>query len=162
MADHRAEQIMTALLAKLQPLATTGYSVHRARVYALTSDQVPGISLFMGPDEPVDDTIQTWSQIDSQLTVYIDAHVRDANTAETDINRIRKEVVLAIMADYSLGLSFVLDAVEGPASEPERSGEAEASFRYFRALIILILIGNFILSKHLQGPFVCWPSGFLM
>ncbi len=124
MADHKAEQILSAVITKVTGLTTTGANVFRGRVYAVPDGRLPALCVFMGTDE----VIGQWSHqhVDSLLTIHIDAKVKDsAAQVDTTLNQIRKEVAIALQADITQGLSFVQDTQEGDAAEPDLSGEAD-------------------------------------
>jgi hypothetical protein len=77
----------------------------------------------MGADSPVKDS-ENVAFVDSVLTVINQITVSaEGETMDTTLNKIRKEIVVAIQA--GLGLSFVIDVVEGPTTRPELSDEAE-------------------------------------
>lgn len=123
MADHRAEQIIVALVSRVTGLTTTGTRVYRSRHYPLQTSELPGLCVYMGDDEPIDST--SYSLIDSAFVVSIEAHVKATSGIDTTLNQIRKEVVIAIQANPTLGLAFVIDTLEGRASKPEITGEGE-------------------------------------
>ena len=128
MADLRAEQILAAIKPLITGLATTGQNVQRGQVHDHEADKLPALSLSMGQDIPANE-YQT-GVIDWELTIVIEAtaSVGAAYTAtesglDGDLNQIRKELYLAIMADHTLGLDFVIDIAPGPANEPILSAE---------------------------------------
>lgn len=109
MADHRAEQVVTALVTQITGLPTTTKNVFRGRVYPIAKEEMPGLLVYSTKDELVS---QMLTLGDFTLTVVIEAHCRDAVTGiETILNKIRKEVTVAIRALPTLGLSFVFDSV---------------------------------------------------
>jgi len=117
MADHRAEQILAAVQAAVTGLATTGANVDRGRDAEIPEASTPALRVYMGGDDIGD----PWAQalLDSELEVGVMAKVFDSATnVETLLNRIRKEVNVAIEADYTLGLSFVQIVNELGASKP--------------------------------------------
>ena len=116
---------MAAFTTAVTGLTTTGSNVERGRVYDVDPANAPALSIYQGADEPVEGDSQAWPVRDSLLTVYVDIHVKQTSTAETTLNQVRKELAIALMADLSLGLSFVHQIIEGAADDPERSGEAE-------------------------------------
>jgi len=125
MADHRAEQIVADVITTLTGLTTTGDRVYRGRSYPLQSANLPGLCVFQGPDRPQTDT-SAYSHIDSDLTVYVDIYVKSsASQVDTLLNQIRKEIVIALSASYTQGLSFVIDTIEGDAEEPDLNGDSD-------------------------------------
>lgn len=130
MADHRAEQIVVAVLAKVTGLTTTGTRVFRGRVYPLQDNEEPGLCVFMGPDNPEEPEAGKFNLIDSMLTVTVSAYVKTSTSqVDTVLNQIRKEVTIALQAVYTQGLAFVLDTIEGTAT-PSLSGEGDKPSGY--------------------------------
>jgi len=121
MADHRAEQIMKAFVALLNPLPTTSDNIMRDRPYDIESGVSTALSVYEGIDDPLDDDDQVWPFHDSWLTIYVDIHAAipsDTPISET-LNLIRKEITIALMPQNALGLGFVHDLRQGVADDPE-------------------------------------------
>jgi len=116
MADHRAEEIAQTLKGILAHLPTTRERVYRGRARRLNEDELPALLInlsreeFLGKTNPV--------LIDRDLIINVEGYARtdaDGENLETILNRIRKEVTIAIMADVTLGLTYVHDSNEGNA-----------------------------------------------
>lgn len=124
MPDHRREQVMDAVVTKVTGLITTGTRVHRARVFPQEAAALPALLVYQGPDIPVDDDNEKYDFIDSDLEINIEVWVQ-ASTGNVDetLNLINKEVVIALSADRTQGLNFVIDTNEDEVSEPEFSGD---------------------------------------
>lgn len=121
MADHKVEQILDAVMALVTGLTTTGDNVKRGRVSNIPQGTIAALSVYQGTD---DTTEYNWPSVYSDLTVYFDAHTKDSiEQIDQILNRIRKEINVAIMSIYALGLNFVVDIEETGAAEPELSGE---------------------------------------
>lgn len=117
---HRAEQIIDALVA-LMP--STG-AAFKHRVLTLSDDQqeLPAQSVRMGEDRPIDDDgASNFSFIDSMLFLEIDLYVKEITieAAITKLLELRTATHVAIMADRSLGLAFVIDTRYGGSDAPE-------------------------------------------
>lgn len=116
---------MVAVLAKLTspPLASVpAAQVLRGRAEPAPESLTPALRVYMGADT----IVEPWAQalLDSDIEVFVEAHVHDSATnVETLLNQIRKEVNLALVADYTLGLAFVHAIVERGAGRPALSGE---------------------------------------
>ncbi|MCH7882125.1 MAG: hypothetical protein IIB69_11250 [Proteobacteria bacterium] len=130
MPDARAEQIIQAVKTLITGLATTGANVQRGQVHRHQESELPALSLRMGADIPAGEH-QT-GLVDWELGILIEstASVNASYTANESLidqvlNSIRKEVHIAIMADHTLGLGFVIDIRPGPANEPILSGESK-------------------------------------
>jgi len=122
MADHRAEQIMAAVQDLVTGLFTTGDHVDRGRADEIPPAQTPALRVAMGDDLIVD----PWSSdlLDSHVEVSVFAiAATSAANVETQLNQIRKEVNIALVTDYTLGLAFVHAIVELGARRPSLAGE---------------------------------------
>jgi len=121
---HRAESIMVAVLDKIDGLTTTTTHAYRGRVRPLQLTEIPAVFIYQGPEEKIADLFQ--GQTDWMLTVYVEPVVKTASAqVDTELNKIRSEVTVAIMADYTLGLAYVKDANEVAADEPNLSGDGD-------------------------------------
>jgi hypothetical protein len=122
MADHRAEQVLAAVTTRVTGLTTSGANVDRGRDMEIPAEKTPALRVYMGQDSIVDPWAQ--SLLDSEIEVGIQAVVHDSATnVETLLNRMRKEVNVALVADFTLGLAFVHAIVEIGATRPQLSGE---------------------------------------
>lgn len=126
MADHRAENILVAVLDKLSTLATTGDNAFRGRVYEIPEGELPAVCVYMGTDNPRSDSGSSgWWYIDSDLTLNIEAVAKTSSLQiDTVLNQIRFEVAQALQSDITQGLSYVINTTEGSAS-PEIDGAGE-------------------------------------
>ncbi len=126
MADHRAENILVAVLDKLSTLTTTGDNTFRGRVYEIPDGELPAVCVYMGTDNPRSDSGSSgWWYIDSDLTLNIEAVAKTSSLQiDTVLNQIRFEVAQALQADITQGLSYVINTTEGTAS-PEIDGVGE-------------------------------------
>jgi len=115
---------MAAVLATLTGLTTTGSNASRNYTNPFDDSISDGLHVVMGSDNPVDNANNNFAYLDSELEIIVLTHTKNA-TPETQINLIKKEVILALMADRTQGLSFVWDTVELGWSQPEISGEGE-------------------------------------
>lgn len=127
MVVHSAEKILLKVLDLLMDLETTGESVQRSRVYDWADSELPALSIYMGSDSPGDPESRNIAFSDWELEIRIEAVCKKLSYSETDstLNAIRGEVAAALLSDYTLGLSFVIDVIEGEAGSPNESGESE-------------------------------------
>lgn len=127
MANARAEQIIAAIKATLSVpgLATTGTNVHRGRAYPFQESELPALLVYQGPDELVNELESSY--LDWDLIISIEVYVQTvAEAVDTVLNRIRKEVHIAIMADYQQGLSaFVMETTPLAVQEPVLNSEGD-------------------------------------
>lgn len=136
---HKAETILEAVETLLTGLTTTGANVERARVHPWTNAELPAISLFMGADTPLDNDARGIGFYDWGLLINVDAVCKKTATSgiDTTLNLIRAELTTALVGDYTLGLSFVIDIVEQGSSEPEISGEGEKPIALQRTTFLI-------------------------
>ncbi len=106
MANLKTEQIMSSILTKVTGLSVTGSEVERDRDYPTDKDN--SLSVEQGAEELAE---RTNAFIDNFLTVSIVAYVKKTTAYSTQLNQIRKEVYIAMMADRTQGLSFVFDTI---------------------------------------------------
>lgn len=123
MADLKAEQIIAAVIAVLDATATAGANVIRGQLYQSYASQLPGIAVYMGADEPEQESTQ--ALVDWYLQIKIQIRAETNTSLESTISLIRKEIHIALMADPTFALGFVRDTVPGIANEPVLSGEGE-------------------------------------
>lgn len=99
--------------------------VHFSRAYEIQEDELPCISVEIGPDTPLDpDGTQLSNFENSEQTIFVDIydHKNDAE-AMIRVAFQRALVHRAIMLDYTLGLAFVVQARYGGAGEPASDDE---------------------------------------
>lgn len=123
---HKAETILAGIKTLLTGLTTTGNNISRNPVYAWAEEELPALSVNMGPDTIITESSRN-DRIYSQLQVRITAHcaATQASHPDTTLNQIRLEVTQALMADHTLGVAWVIDINEQETSEPEFSGDTE-------------------------------------
>lgn len=121
---HRAEQIIDAVVAALQSSTTLGVpsvSVYANRSLSLAEDQgeVPAICVDAADDSPApefDQFQKVASTLDLETTVYWTASNEDE--LKRLLFSVRREIHKAIVANSTLGLSFVLMIGYGGATKP--------------------------------------------
>lgn len=124
---HRAEQIMAAITAKLTGLTTTRSNVFRSRSYPFAEDQLPALAIYQGPDEPLDEYgARSFGLIDSALEITVAINIKGQEEGlDTELNKIRREVHVALMADYQQGLDFVIQTIPQGAGDVSISSDSE-------------------------------------
>lgn len=118
---HRAEEILSAVVAALTGLPTTANRVERDRVYP--PDQTPALSVNQGGEEPIQGSTGMQAQ-DSALEIEINIQVK-SGTSSSDLNQIKAEVYAALMSNHKLGINYVHQIQWGGDTKPEPSGEAD-------------------------------------
>ena len=121
MADHKAEQIMDAVKTALTSLTTTGSNVVRGRAFAFAESTTDALSIFMGDDVSVNELMSGTSKEDWKLTFEVVAHTKNTDP-EQRLNLIKKEVVVALKADYTLGGKAIF-ITEKSWTKPEIFGD---------------------------------------
>lgn len=130
---HRADQIIDAIVSALQ--AQASLQVPSANIYAhrslsLSEDQgeLPAITVNFGEDDPVSDLgTDNLAFIDSLLAITITGFAVDPDEPVTRKALLsqRRYIHAAIMADQTLGLSFVIGARYAGAGAPELDSSSE-------------------------------------
>lgn len=117
MALHLADQIVAWVVTQLDGLTTTTDNVFRGRAQEIAESDIPSISIYMGPDEPVEDLNQFQ---DMQLTVVLELRAKeDSATIESKLAQIRKEIHVKLRAEFASKLPEVQDYREVGAERPE-------------------------------------------
>jgi hypothetical protein len=131
---HRAEQIVDAAAAILAAHALlTGVKVVQHRVLSLSLDdqELPAVSITIGDDSALEeDGATNFAFLDSLLSLAfrIVVKVDDGDEEEDAIGQlldVRRAVHVALMADQTLGLTFVIDTRYGGADAPILDGISE-------------------------------------
>lgn len=120
--SHRAQQIAEAVKTALAANSSLGATAYLHRAASLDGDEIPAVSVRIGADTPTGEFgADNFAYIDSVLELVIEASVEsiDEPTAIGSLLDIRRQVHITIMADRTLGLSFVMDTRYGGANEPQ-------------------------------------------
>ena len=121
---HRAESILSAVETTLTGLATTGTRVQRGRVYPV--ETAPALSIYMGSDDTSGDYGATnLGFVDRMLEVVVRSHIKVTTDLDTDLNQIRAEVYAAMMADYTIGLAYIINTWLVSDAQPSLSADGE-------------------------------------
>lgn len=120
MPKLRAEQIILAVISQVKSLTTTKSKVYRSDPYNRQQVDLPALEVSQGPEETL---AENNVYIDSNLTYSITIVINNKNP-ESVLNKIRKEIQIAMYADRKLGLSgFVVDTMLESVGTPTISGE---------------------------------------
>ena len=130
---HVAKQLMDAVTTAVTGLPTTGARVQQSRTYAHQAG--PALNIRLGGRTTQGIRSNAW--LDAEQDIFIDIAVAGAaDSIDDQLLQIEAEIHRALMADYSLGLAFVLDLNPQGLSEPDlEQGEkpkavATSSWRY--------------------------------
>lgn len=132
MADHRALQILAALVSNIGTSTSAGTNVYRNPGRQLPDSADLAIAVAYGSDSEPDYNSST---ADSWLTVFVDLLARDQQPLERESGAVpdyeaallglRKEVHINIMSDITQGLAFVIDTESQGAGEIDYGPDAE-------------------------------------
>ena len=137
MSALKAEQIAVAFYNVINTASIVASGcVLRANVYPYHDEALPAINVILGADRPVTETgPDNMSFQDWMLTLYADCVIKQAlstGDVDTELNSLRLGVHKAVMANYTLGLNFVINAYPSEVAEPERKGEGEEQVAVMR------------------------------
>lgn len=99
---------------------TVAGRIKRSRTFGI--EGANGVSYEMGSDEPLEGE-QTIRYLDYMLEVRVKAHSKSVDP-EIELNQIKKEIIIALKVDYTLG-GIARDINEDGWTDPETSGDAE-------------------------------------
>ncbi len=121
MAMHLREQIMDAVVTAVTGLTTTGSNVHRARVFPQEGSLLPALLIYAGDDEQVaDPETDKHTLVDSVLAIIIEGWVQlSSGQPEETLNAINAQVVVALQADRTQGVTGVIDTFDADVDEPQ-------------------------------------------
>lgn len=132
---HRAEQIVDAVVDALQA-ATAALEIpaanvfaHRALTLAENQGELPAVTVTFEDDEPTSEFgTDNIAFIDSLLTVQVKTFaVGDSEqSVKLSLMAQRRQVHVALMADPTLSLDFVMVPRYGGAAAPEIDASTEA------------------------------------
>lgn len=121
---HRALQAVDAIATALAARAELGASVFKHRTLSLSDadQELPAVCVRMGEDAATNRTLESFeSQLDVFVALYATATTEEA-LAEA-LMELRAQSHIAVMANQTLGLSFVSQVIYGGAGEPDVSTE---------------------------------------
>lgn len=131
MADHRAIQILTAIVGSIGTDTDAAENVFRNPGRQLP-DVYKAVTVSYGEDAEPSFSV---AFADSWLTVYVDLEVKESQPLirtsaalpdyEASLLNLRKQVHVKLMADIRQGLDFVLDTQSAGAGEIDYGPEGE-------------------------------------
>lgn len=130
--SHRAQQVIDAMTVNLLAAGTLGnVFVNRSLSLSEGNQEVPCVSVNYGDDLPLNELgASNISFLDSLIEVTVTAFnaATDEQTLLDTLLDQRRTIHVALMADRSQGLSFVIDTRYGGAVKPEVGSDAERTF----------------------------------
>jgi len=137
---HRAAAIIDAaaalIRARVEPLGIHVYT-HRRHSLNPGQDEMPAISVDMGEDIPGPESTSSFdSLLNLEITGVAALPTEPEVTAE--IIRLREEAHIALRADVTLGLPYVVNTLYGGAARPtETESEGELVVRALTSVWIV-------------------------
>ncbi len=120
-----AEQIMQTIQTVLA--AGVNADVFRGRVDPLEDAQLPAIGLFQGAEEPAGENGRlNMGFMDQFLEVRTEVAAKSTQAnIETDLNELRRQVHILLMAENALSLAYVIDIIPNGVGEPNSDGTTD-------------------------------------
>lgn len=117
--------MVAAIAAVVEPLGVKVYA-HRRLSLAADQDELPAISVDFGEDNPQQEL--SGAIFDSLLSCQITAIVArpEEPDVKTELLDLRRRIHIALMADRTLGLSFVINTHYGGTEAPELDVSGDA------------------------------------
>ena len=103
MADHLRKQIRTASAIAVTSLTTTGANVFKTRFYPQETANLPCLLVYTLEEETEPASMGNTGTLERTVTLAIEAVVKATETLDDTLDKICKEVEIALMADPTLG-----------------------------------------------------------
>ena len=134
MSDHRIVEILNTLKTIVEA-NTLGQAVQINQLDPFGEGE-NGFNIVLGEDTPVGGSgPQTTQYVDSEADIFIDCYATASATEWwLTVIDMRKEVHQLLMADHTLGLSYVLDVRVLGAEEPAARKESAQVLTRLRTL----------------------------
>ena len=100
---HVRKLIRDNIVAAVTGLNATGTNVFKSRVYPLSAESLPALTVYTRSEEVTQSTISIPRTIERTLTVSIDSYVQGLTNYEDSLDAIAVEVENAITADVTRG-----------------------------------------------------------
>ena len=125
MANHIVQQVIDAFATTVTGLTTTGANVFKDRVHNLAASQLPAIRIFDDREEIANETIIDLPYMQNRTIILtVEAVVKENTTLDATLNKIRKEIEVAIAGNSKLGGICKLHCSLQRA-EKQRDGDSE-------------------------------------
>lgn len=96
MTTHVRQQIRDAAVTALTGLTTTGSRVYANRVYPMKDANLPGLRIYTNDEEVQTDSIGIARLLGRDLELVVEACVKENDTFDDTIDKIIKEVEIAL------------------------------------------------------------------
>ena len=102
MANHIRQQIRERAGTVLNNLTTTGSNVFETRIYPLENTNLPALVIYTKDETSEPIVISTNRLMSRQLELVVEIYVKQTSNFDDEIDKICKEVEVAISADTTL------------------------------------------------------------
>ena len=102
MANHIRQQIRERAGTVLTGLTTTGSNVFQTRVYPLENTNLPALVIYTKDETSEPIVVSTNRLMSRELELIIEVYVKQTSNFDDEIDKICKEVEIAISADTTL------------------------------------------------------------
>lgn len=102
MANHVRQQIREKVGTVLTGLTTTGSNVFETRVYPLENTNLPALAIYTKNETSEPEVISSNRSMARMLEVVVEIYVKQTTNFDDEIDKISKEVEIAIAADTTL------------------------------------------------------------
>ena len=102
MANHIRQQIRERAGTVLTGLTTTGSNVFQTRVYPLENTNLPALVIYTKDETSEPIVVRTNRLMSRELELIIEVYVKQTSNFDDEIDKICKEVEIAISADTTL------------------------------------------------------------
>jgi hypothetical protein len=125
MANHVVQQVIDAFATTVTGLTTTGTRVHKDRVKNLAAADLPALRIFDNSEDVRAEDITSEPYMQHRTIVLtVEAVAKENDTLDATLNKIRKEVEVAVAGNSKLsGLCKLHCALAG--SEKQRDGSSD-------------------------------------
>lgn len=144
MATLLAETIMQTVTSVLD--AGVDADVFRGRVDALADDTDRAIGVFQGAEDPLGEEGRlNLGFMDQLLEVRTEVAAKSTQeNIETELNELRRQVHVLLMAENALSLAYVIDIIPNGVDEPQIDGVQE---KYTGTMVLRWIV----YYRHQQG-----------
>jgi hypothetical protein len=104
MADHVCQQVIDAFATAVTGLTTTTSHVFKDRLHNLAVSDLPALRIFDDREEVINEVITSLPYMQHRIvTLTVEAVVKENSTLDATLNKIRKEIEVAISSNSTLG-----------------------------------------------------------
>lgn len=130
MADHKTDRVLEAVAARIT--AAVSRDVFRGREFGVPDANLPATFVYLGTEDVgAEEEGATWPTLYPRTGVVTVEAADVVADIESTLLAMRRDTTKALRADHTLGLSWVIDIIEGSAEaiEYEAEGSVKAFYR---------------------------------